>query len=242
MFDCFLKRADFLRACARPPAASDFRERAGCSAVDHHLHVVKGRIRSAGRINALLVVDAMLGCIPSPDRDIESAGERDRIVHDDQLLMLRGAERHSVIQLEVHVRRRAPTEFKARQELAFRGVKEGEVPGEQIDLKLRPSLDQGAKKIAELRRQPVVGLAFLADKARLAVHVPAENEDTSLRLEERPPNCVEIRGGVDEHRGSRGAFDAPHIVAGPKNGLAPQVRVHDWKPLQRRVSAPPPEW
>ncbi len=56
------------------------------------LDIVKRTVWLAARIDAPAVIDVVLRRIPAPSGQIQSAGERDAIVDDDDLLVLGGAE------------------------------------------------------------------------------------------------------------------------------------------------------
>ena len=188
---------------ARPALAGDLGKRARRSAVDHHLHVMERRIGlPAGSTRSGL---SMRCSEVSQRRMVRSSPPENatRVVDHDDLLVLRGAERHGVVEAERDLLRRAPLQRQARQQLAFVGVKQRIVPEQQMDPKLGPAAHQGAEEIGRACRQAVVRRAALADQPGPAVDVPAEHEDAALRLEERLPDRVEKRRAVDQHGGAR---------------------------------------
>src|SRR4051812_46533740 len=83
---------------SRPALAGNLRKRARRIAVHNHLDVVKGLERRTGGVDAGGIVHLVLRGVPAPDGEIESAGERHRIVDHNDLLMLRAAERHDVVE------------------------------------------------------------------------------------------------------------------------------------------------
>ena len=82
----------------RPALAGDLGQRMCCLAVHHHLHVVERLEGMAGRIHPGRIVGGVRGGVPAADRQVESAAERQRIVDHNDLLMLRAAERHDVVE------------------------------------------------------------------------------------------------------------------------------------------------
>ena len=198
---------------ARPALARKLRQRERGVAVDHHLDVVERPIGLAGRIEPMRIVDPVLAGIPAADRQIEPAGECERIVDHDDLLVLRGAGRHRIVETEAHARRRIPAERERRERLALQRIEHRIVPGEQVHGQLGPLVHELRQKLAQRDRPAVVRLAVLADEPRAAVEIPADDEDVALRLQQRLAHRAEERARVDQHRGARRALDAPYIAA-----------------------------
>jgi hypothetical protein len=95
---------------------------------DDGLHVVEWPVGLAVNVAAQRLVDVVVAGIPTPDRDVEAAGERDTIINHDQLLMLRRADRYRVVEGKTDAGRRAPLQRHDRQDFPFAGVERGEVP------------------------------------------------------------------------------------------------------------------
>src|SRR4029079_12616597 len=85
---------------AHPAVAAQLSEGARRGAVDDSLHVVVRTVRVAFRIAAVRLVAAGWWGVPAAVRQIETAHESDRVVDDDDLLMVRGAHRVLVVQPE----------------------------------------------------------------------------------------------------------------------------------------------
>ena len=93
--------ADFHRATGgRPSRHRDLAERNRGLALDHALDVVEWRIRLAVGIAAQRMVGEMLAGVPAPDRQIEPAGEGNRVVDHDDLLMLGRSQRKAGVEAE----------------------------------------------------------------------------------------------------------------------------------------------
>src|SRR4029453_7418278 len=77
-----------------PPALSEELAQSGRGvAVDGHLDVVERSIRDAARRGATRVNGPVLARVPAMARQVDSADECDRIIDDDDLLVVRGSER-----------------------------------------------------------------------------------------------------------------------------------------------------
>src|SRR5678816_3203132 len=96
------------RAIRSPLAMRQLAERAGGVAFDDRLHVVKWPVGLAIDVAAQRLIEIMGGRVPAPDGDVEPAGKRHAVVDHDQLLVLRGAEWHGVVEAEIHARRCIP--------------------------------------------------------------------------------------------------------------------------------------
>ena len=89
-----------------PPALRHFRQTGGGFAIHHALHVVKRRIGFAVGIDAKRIVGRVRAGVPAPDREVETAGEGKRAINDDDLLVLRRAQRKAGIETEAKPVRR----------------------------------------------------------------------------------------------------------------------------------------
>src|SRR6478735_6842446 len=114
----------------------------GGATVDHRLYVVERAIREAGRVDSARIVEPMLGRIPAPYGDIETAAKRDCVVHHHDFLMMRRASGQIFVQTKANAPRRAPTEGKGRERLAFERVKHRVVPHQEMHRELRPLIDE----------------------------------------------------------------------------------------------------
>src|SRR5690606_7004724 len=122
---------------------------------DHHLNVVERTVGLARRIDAPGIVGVVAAGIPAADREVETAGEGQRIVHYDQLLVLGGAERHRRIEAEGDLRRHLPVEGEARERFAFVCVNERIVPEKQMNLQLWTLRREFREESRETGRKPI---------------------------------------------------------------------------------------
>ncbi len=182
-----------------PAGARQRAERVRGIAFDDGLHVMERPVGLAVTIPPQRLVEVVRAGVPAPDRDVEAAGERDAVIHHDQLLMLRRADRHRVVEGETDAGWRAPLQRHDGEHFPLAGVERGEVPQQDIDLQLGPLARQGGQKFAELLRIAVIGSAAFTEERRPAVNVPAEDEDLRSRLEHRGARRAEIGRSVDEH-------------------------------------------
>ena len=77
----------------RPSRGRDLAERRRSLALDHALNIVKWRIGFAVRVSPQRMLGKMLIGVPAPDGQVEAARKGDRIVDDDDLLMLGRSQR-----------------------------------------------------------------------------------------------------------------------------------------------------
>src|SRR5690606_42143867 len=96
----------------------------------------------AARVHAPRVRRGVLGRVPALDREVDAAGERERIVDTDQLLMVGGAERMAPIEAKVNARMRLPGAVEQLLDRAARAVHDRDVPDQKIDVEIRGALDQ----------------------------------------------------------------------------------------------------
>jgi hypothetical protein len=156
--------------------------------------------------------------VPAADGEVETAGEHQGFIDDDDLLMMRRSERDGVVQAEVDLRRRLPAQSERRHRLALTGEEQRVVPQQNADLQIRSPLDQGGQERPELARQVVVRLPGGADQRGPAVDVPADDVDAVLRFQQRLAQRAVVGGGVDQHRAAVGPRHAPCVATGPENG------------------------
>jgi hypothetical protein len=171
-----------------------------------------------GRIDPLGIVQGMVRRVPAPDGQVEAAGERHRIVDDDDLLVMRRPDRHLVIEAEPHLAWRAPVQRERGEHLALQRVEHGIVPKQKVDRKLRSLSHQRRQELGERRGISIVGLAILADETHAAVDIPADDEDVALRLQQGLANGAKEWRSVDQNGRTRGALNPPNILTGAKKG------------------------
>jgi len=147
-------------------------------------------------IDAAGVVGAVLRRVPAACREIEAADERDRVIDHDDLLVMRRTERMAAVEAEVEARMAAPRAREERERLALERVDHRKIPGEDVDVQLRTTIEQAEQELAERvgqRAPPAV-----AAEADAAADVPAEDEQRALRALGRVREGREVRGAVDE--------------------------------------------
>ena len=164
----------FVDVCQRSRAI--VAEHARRLAVDRDHHVVEGRIRPVGR-HATRLVGSMLRRVPALAGQVDASAKRDRIVDDDDLLVMRAAGRMRVVELQVHAPMRfpAPSPSHGRRRFAIRRVDHREVPVEHVDVKVAPATCQVVQIAAELGARALVLAAII--EAAAAVEVPRDDED-----------------------------------------------------------------
>jgi hypothetical protein len=91
----------------------------------------------------------VFGRIPAVEGQVEAADETDGIVDDDKLLVVRCADRMSVVHLELEPMLRLRGEPELRQPFAFQREQQGKIPAEDVGVELWPRREQRGQKIAE---------------------------------------------------------------------------------------------
>ena len=127
------------------------------------------------------IVEGMLRRVPTTNGQIEPARKGDRIVGDDDFLVLRTPKRRLVIETELDLVRRRPVERQLRKQLALERIEHRIIPEQQPDRELGATLDQRGQKFRERDGIAIVGLPALADQPGAAVDVPADNQDRMAR-------------------------------------------------------------
>ena len=114
----------------------------------------------------------MRGRVPAPDREIEAARERQRVVDDDDLLVVGPAERVRVVELEGQARVGVPGEAVGGEGLALEREQHREVPGEREHAQRGPAGEHVVQE-RQQRERRIRGAGVQLDAA---VDVPAEDE------------------------------------------------------------------
>ena len=114
------------------------REASGISIHDR-LHIVIRPVLPAFGIASHGLVAGVLGGVPAAVSEIETSDECDGIVHDDDFLMMRCAERMLVVQAEVQAPMRAPVELVYGQPFAIEREDHREIPGKDMHLQAAPA-------------------------------------------------------------------------------------------------------
>ena len=161
---------------------------------DHQ--IVEGWIRLAVR-DASRIVRAVVRGVPAPRREVEPAHEREPVVDDDDLLVVRARERVAAVEPEVHPPMALPAEAVQRRELAVGAEDHRIVPVEHVDAQLAAPPCEVVQELAERR----AGAAVVAEgEGGTAVEVPREDDDRALGQLGRGHEAGEVVGAVDEKR------------------------------------------
>ncbi|WP_245309661.1 hypothetical protein [Bradyrhizobium jicamae] len=144
-------------------------------------------------------MDFVLAGVPAPDRQVETAGKRQRAVDDDDFLMLRRAQGKTGIEAETEPVRCVQGEFGGGIPLPLRRVQRRKIPAQDVDAQVGPLSQQRLEKRPELFGIAVLRMAGRPDKAGLAVDVPTDDVDLPRRAQQRFPQSGEIRGRVVEN-------------------------------------------
>ena len=178
-----IRGTHLLPRCALPAVAAKIAERARRGAVHDGLNVVIRPVGRAVGVAAPGLLAAVRGRVPAAMREIEAADEAHFVVHDNDFLMMRCAERMSVVETELEPPVRAPAELVDRQPLAVEREHHREVPGKHVHAQAALAFHDFVQEIAERFRQSVV--RALRHEVDAAVDVPSEYVDAALRAGDR---------------------------------------------------------
>jgi hypothetical protein len=151
----------------------------------------------------------MLAGVPATRCQIDAAAESDRIVDDDDLLMMRAADRMRVVVPETDPAMRLPRQAVQRRPLAVEPEDHRVIPDQDVDLQLAAAAHQVIEKAADLQ---LAVAAVGAQQARAAVEIPAGDQDRAARVAGGFDECPEVRVSIDQERRPRGVLDAPAIT------------------------------
>ncbi len=206
------RRVDGLTRGPQPALPGERPECCGDFAAHRHLYVVKGPVGLARRISAARVMAAVLAGVEAAYGQVESADERQRIIDDDDLLVMRGRHRMIAVEGEAQAFVRVPALPGGRQQgFALKREDEREIPAQQVDAQVRLALESGLEK----RREPLFVITPVASaKSHAAVYVPAERDHAVFGGGDRFSHGAEIVDGVDGKAHRFGGCDLPAVSAG----------------------------
>jgi hypothetical protein len=180
----------------------------GRFAVDGDHYVVERRIRLAVR-RPPRVVGPVSGRVPAPGGEIESADERQPVVDEDDLLVVRARQRVRVVVAQVHAPMRVPREPVERRKLAVGAEHHRVVPVEHAHVQPPPAPGEIVQEVAE--RDALAAGPDL--QRRAAVEVPGEDHDRALGALGGAHERLEVALGVDEQRDAARARDGAAVLA-----------------------------
>jgi hypothetical protein len=144
---------------------------------------------------------------------VGAAAERHRIVDDDDLLMVRAADRMVVVEAESDLTRHAPAEPPPRQRIALEGVERRVVPDQNVAAQLRAAADDVGEQRVEPRRRTRRRRGRVGQQVEIGLDVPPDDEDRMTGLEHRVAHPAEVVGGVLDAAEAIGAVHAPAIAS-----------------------------
>ena len=96
---------------------------------------------------------------------IDAAAERQLVVRDDDLLMVRPAEGMAIVELEADAARHPPAKPPSRERIALERVERSVIPDEDVATKLRAAPDHEREQLVEPGRRVGRRLRPAADRA-----------------------------------------------------------------------------
>ena len=213
---------DLLPGRPEPAFAGELAQRRRRFAVEGDLHVVERGVGLTGGVGPPGVVQSVLGRVPAPRAEVDPANERQRVVDDDDLLVMAGPDRVDRVQAVAQPAVGHQAEPVVGEQLPVAGKDDGEVPGEDVDVQPRPVGDQMVEKLAELiGRRHIVPVRLQPNPA---VHVPTDDDDRPARPQRRRLEGGEIGGRVDQEGDPMRAQQPPTGLAFDEKPILPGTR------------------
>ena len=211
--------AVFDRAAGGPPAVLDqFQKGGGGFAIDHALDIVERRVWPAVGVQPMRIAGGVRAVIPAPDRQVEPAGERNRPVNDDDLLVLGRTERKAEVEAETKPVGRVRLELRWGIPLTLGSIERRKIPAQDVDPEFGPQFQQRLEKWTEVFGKAVLGVAGRTDEPGLAMDVPADDIDLMCGEHQRLAQRGEIGGGVVQDGQPPRFALSPDGVAGQEDG------------------------
>jgi hypothetical protein len=197
-----------------PPAftgkvAERLRDRPG----DRHLHVVVRSPDAVVDFAATRVAGPVLGGVPTPAGEIEATGKRQPVVDDDDLLMMRTAQRTLIVHVETDAAMCLPVQAVDRQPLAMQRHQHREVPVEHVNPQAPVLPHQTVEECAQFRAGRAGAGLTLGQQPQATVDVPGQDQHLTACEIEGVIERREVFGAVDQKGDLVGATDTPAVTA-----------------------------
>jgi hypothetical protein len=140
----------------------------------------------------------MIFGVPAIDGDVDAAAESQRVVDDDQFLMMGAPNGQRIVQGDDHPGRRAPIQIHGGQRLSLEGVEDRVIPQEQSYDQVVTTPDQIFQKLPEFRRAIIVRGSIGSNQPRAAVNIPSRDDHRLTGLKQSRSESPEIAGTVQE--------------------------------------------
>ena len=201
-----LRGRDALAGRGTPPLARQLAERSRGRAVDRDADVVERRVVEEAGVAAARVGHPVLARVPAARGEVEAAREGDRVVDDDELLVVTAARRMDRVESEVQAAVRAAPEADARQHLTLEREEHREVPLEDVDLEIAPPPHEAVEERHEVAR------LVAAAETHPGVEVPSDQENALAGSLHGVRDGAEVALAVDQERRARGRLAAPAVA------------------------------
>jgi len=121
------------------------------------------------------IIWGVLRGIPPALREVYSAYKGNSIIHDHDLLVVRGADRMVSVQPEMNAPMGLPLEIENGKQLPLQRVDHGEIPIQYMYIQAWLPRNRGIQHLLEFYRQ--IMYRFIAQQADAAVDIPAHDKD-----------------------------------------------------------------
>ncbi len=162
--------------------------------------------------DVFLRVPAFAGQVDPPD-------ERNAVVHDDHLLVMRGSRRMLSVHGKVKTLTGSPSRIVYGRPLAIQREDHREVPGEHMDMQFPALLEHMQDKIDQGRRPVVTGIS--PNHPDSAVDVPAQDKDGPVCFSDGVAHGLEIGIAVDQERTAIRSYHPPAIYCRYEHSVFP---------------------
>ena len=133
------------------------------------------RVKPAKGIHSLGILREVVRCVPAVFRYIQSAGKRDGIIDDDDLLMMRRTQGMVAVEAKMDPSVTAPGMAIKRNDFAIRGIDHREIPQEHINAEFPIATHQIVQEVSEAWRSRISRI-----ETEPAIELPTGDENKVL--------------------------------------------------------------
>ena len=110
-------------------------------------------VRLADRRRPRRFLEPVRARVPAMAGQIDAAAERELVVDDDDLLMVRAADGMAIVEAEPDAARHPPAEPPSRERIALERVERAVVPGQDVAAQVRAPAGDEREQLVEPRRR-----------------------------------------------------------------------------------------
>jgi len=164
-----------------PMVFDDITKGCGGGAIHHELDIMGGGIRAIIDIDPARIVGIVVRGIPTTVGDIETSGECDGVVNNNDFLMMRCAQGMTAVEEEVNSSMGSPGMSIERNDLSVCGINHRKIPKQNVDMDVAVATHKIMQEVAKSGARRIC-----RKKTEAAIELPAIDED-------RMPRALESR-------------------------------------------------